>query len=204
MLGIPFLVQVWISTLSYPAPLWQIYFNDAGSTDRSSASKGPVNYLELVFYFSFLPFSLGHRENSPGSKSLIDRAQPHRYTRRFCSYGWSLLGSPRGIPVISDVRPAITNWRPDRWLPWGSEEKTDCPIPGGHGWWDRLAEQQPWCCLCDVTWGRQKEKKRRKRREKRRNQEDIRTGTAMMANVQFYFRSKYHNPGDAYSTTTPL
>jgi hypothetical protein len=36
-------VHAAISMLSYPAPLWHMYFNDFGSDSTSSASKGPVN-----------------------------------------------------------------------------------------------------------------------------------------------------------------
>jgi hypothetical protein len=37
-------IQAATSMLSYPAPLWQIYFIDDGSLETSSASKGPVNW----------------------------------------------------------------------------------------------------------------------------------------------------------------
>src|SRR6266487_6189536 len=39
----PLAVQAATSILSYPAPLWQMYFSDDGSFDTRSRSKGPVN-----------------------------------------------------------------------------------------------------------------------------------------------------------------
>lgn len=41
--NVPRDVHAAISMLSYPAPLWHMYFNDFGSIPTSSASKGPVN-----------------------------------------------------------------------------------------------------------------------------------------------------------------
>lgn len=35
--------------LSYPAPLWQMYFSDEGRTDNSSALNGPVSCGKLAF-----------------------------------------------------------------------------------------------------------------------------------------------------------
>lgn len=44
----PFWVRASTSTLSYPAPLWQIYLSDFGRRAISSLSKGPVSCTQCL------------------------------------------------------------------------------------------------------------------------------------------------------------
>jgi len=39
------------SMLSYPAPLWQMYFREGGNLETSSASIGPVTLVDSLLLF---------------------------------------------------------------------------------------------------------------------------------------------------------
>lgn len=93
----PFWFRASTSTLSYPAPLWQIYLSDLGRRETNSLSKGPVScHQVLAIFFHTLAFE--HTE-----VELFERYSPttpsYSPCRSFCrksfllpaTYSWRVV-----------------------------------------------------------------------------------------------------------------
>jgi hypothetical protein len=64
----PFWFKASTSTLSYPAPLWQMYLSDLGRRETNSLSKGPVSCPQvLAIFFHTLAFDIRRWSYSSGT-----------------------------------------------------------------------------------------------------------------------------------------
>jgi hypothetical protein len=99
--GEPLWVRASTSTLSYPAPLWQIYLSDFGRRAISSLSNGPVSCTHNLL--SRLPSSASIVDVRMWSCS-IGRVPRHRRTLRFVASAGSLFCCHFHIPGVGQLR----------------------------------------------------------------------------------------------------